>query len=111
MVVPNRVKWPQEFVLSGAKKERIQYGYNNLSVVQWVTGFCRILREEKHPQLKEHMLDYLISLMEDATTTSLGIWQGPATESCFVGWSKERSKVIVTLISWIESVKLMLKDT
>ena len=25
VVVPNRVKWPQEFVLSGSKKERIQY--------------------------------------------------------------------------------------
>ena len=56
-VVPNRVKWPQEFVLSGSKKERIQF--DQLSVVQWVAGFCRILREEKNPQLKEHMLDYL----------------------------------------------------
>ena len=31
VVVPNQVKWPQEFVLSGSKKERIQY--DNLSVV------------------------------------------------------------------------------
>ena len=67
-MVPNRVKWPQEFVLSGSKKERIQY--DNLSVVQWVAGFCRILREEKDPQITEHMLDYLIALIEDANDFS-----------------------------------------
>ena len=64
VVVPNRVKWPQEFVLSGFKKERVQY--DQLSVVQWVAGYCRILREEQNPQVKEHMIDYLIALMEDA---------------------------------------------
>ena len=58
VVVPNRVKWPQEFVLSGSKKERIQY--DNLSVVQWVAGFCRILTEEKD-------LDYLIARLSDST--------------------------------------------
>ena len=64
VVVPNRVKWPQEFVLSGFKKERVQY--DQLSVVQWVAGYCRFLREEHNPQVKEHMIDYLIALMEDA---------------------------------------------
>ena len=39
---------------------------DQLSVVQWVAGFCRILREEKDPQLTEHVLDYLIALMDDA---------------------------------------------
>ena len=58
----------QEFVLSRFKKECIQY--DQLSVVQWVAGFCRILREVKDPQLKEHMLDYLIALMEDANDFS-----------------------------------------
>ena len=42
--------------------------------------------------------------------TSLGMRQGPATQSCFVGWSKERSKVMVKLISWIEFAELTLKD-
>ena len=35
-----------------------------------MAGFCRILREEKDPQVKEHMLDYLIALMEDANNFS-----------------------------------------
>ena len=64
VVVPNRVKWPQEFVLSGFKKERIQY--DQLSVVKWVAGYCRMLREELDPQVRGHMLDHLIALMEDA---------------------------------------------
>ena len=68
VLVSNRVKWPQEFVLSGSKKERIQY--DQLSVVQWVAGFCQILREEQDSQVKEHTLDYLIALMEDANDFS-----------------------------------------
>ena len=43
---------PVEFVLSGFKKERIQY--DQLSVVQWVAGYWRILREEQNPQVREH---------------------------------------------------------
>ena len=64
VVVPNRVKWPHEFVLSGSNKERIQY--DQLTTVQWVAGYCRILREERDQKIKDHMLDYLISLMDDA---------------------------------------------
>ena len=35
-----------------------------------MAGFCRILREEQVHQVKEHMLDYLIALMEDANDFS-----------------------------------------
>ena len=35
-----------------------------------MAGFCRILREEKDPQARKHMLDYLIALMEDANDFS-----------------------------------------
>ena len=31
-----------------------------------MAGYCRILREEQEPQVRGHMLDYLIALMEDA---------------------------------------------
>ena len=47
VVVQNRVKWPQEFVLLGFKKEIVQY--DQLSLVQWVAGYCRILREGTKP--------------------------------------------------------------
>ena len=45
VLVSNRVKWPHEYVLSGSSKERTTY--DQMSVVQWVAGFCRIMREEK----------------------------------------------------------------
>ena len=81
VLVLNRVKWSQEFVLSGLKKERIQY--DQLSVVQWVAGFCRILREEQDLQVKEHMLDYLIALMEDANDFSWdAVWASHAVPLC-----------------------------
>ena len=31
-----------------------------------MAGYCHILREEQDPQVRGHMLDYLIALMEDA---------------------------------------------
>ena len=67
-VVSHRVKWPQEYVLSGSKKERIQY--DQLLVTLWVAGFCCIMKEENHVENKEHMLDYLIQLLEDANDFS-----------------------------------------
>ena len=68
VLVPNRVKWPHEFVLSGSSKERVSY--DQLSITQWVAGFYRIMKEEKNSKFKEHMLDYMISLFEDANDFS-----------------------------------------
>ena len=64
VVVPHRLKWPQEYVLAGSKKECIQY--DQLSMSQWVGGFCRIMRDETNFKNKDSMLDYLISLLGDA---------------------------------------------
>ena len=50
VLVPNRVKWPHEYVLSGNAKERISY--DQLSITQWVAGFGRIMKEEKILKLK-----------------------------------------------------------
>ena len=68
--VKNRVKWPHEFVLSGPSKERVSY--NNLTVLQWVARFCRTMKEEKDLLVREHMLDYMMSLLDDAQDFS---WQ------------------------------------
>ena len=64
VVVSHHVKWPQEYVLSGSKKKRVQY--DQLNVTQWMADFCRIMKEETNLENKEHMLDYLIQLLEDA---------------------------------------------
>ena len=66
--VRTRVKWPHEFILSGSSKERISY--DQLSMPQWMAGFCRTMREETNLNLRDHMLNYLIDLMDDATDFS-----------------------------------------
>ena len=68
--VKNRVRWPHEHVLSGSTKERVTY--DQLTVIQWVSGFCRTMQEEKNSKMREYMLDYLVSLMDDATDFSWG---------------------------------------
>ena len=62
--VNTRVKWPHEFVLSGTNKERVTY--DQLSPVQWMAGFCWTMRDQPDTKIREHMLDYIIHLLEDA---------------------------------------------
>ena len=57
VLVKNKVKWPYEYILSGSSKERISC--DHLSTVQWVAGFCRIMKEETNSNVKDCMLDYL----------------------------------------------------
>ena len=64
VLVRNRVKWPHEFVLASSTKERISY--DQLTMVQWMDGFCRTMREENDINLRSHMLNYLIDLLDDA---------------------------------------------
>ena len=45
VLVPNRVKWPHEYVLSGLSKERVSY--DQLSTTRWVAGFCRIMKKKR----------------------------------------------------------------
>ena len=66
--VSNRVKWPHEFVLAGENKERVTY--DQLSPIQWMAGFCRIMREETYVENKDFMLDYVINLLDDAADFS-----------------------------------------
>ena len=68
VVVSHHVKWPQEYGLSSSEKERVQY--DQLNVTQWIAAFCRIRKEETNLENKEHMLDYLIQLLEDANDFS-----------------------------------------
>ena len=62
--VKERVKWDHEFVLAGNTKDRITY--NQLNITQWTAGFCRIMKEENCRMTKDHMLDYLIALLDDS---------------------------------------------
>ena len=66
--VSERVKLHLEFVLAGQKKDRISY--DQLSPIQWMAGFYRSIKEEADRKIKEHLLDYCINLLEDATDFS-----------------------------------------
>ena len=51
-------------MLAGAIKERISY--DQLTMTQWMAGFCRTMREENDQNLRSHMLNCLIDLLDDA---------------------------------------------
>ena len=68
VLVPSKVKWPHEYVLSGSHKERVSY--DQLSIIQWVTGFCQIMHDEQDKTIQNSMLDYLIALFDDANDFS-----------------------------------------
>ena len=57
------VPWPHNYILTGSTKSRASY--DNLSMSQWVAGFCQIIREQNDPIVKNQMLDYMSDLMED----------------------------------------------
>ena len=88
VLIKNRVKWPHEFVLSGTNKERIMY--DQLNVTQWVAGFGRTIWEESDPELKAHMLEYMIALMDDANDFS---WSSAKASHAVLLCRMEQGKV------------------
>ena len=68
VMVKNR---PHEFVLTGSTKERVSY--DHLAPIQWMAGFWRTMKEKKNVEMNEHMLDYVIALLEDANDFSWAV--------------------------------------
>ena len=66
--VKQKVRWPHEYVLAGSNKERVTY--DQLTMGQWMDGFCRAMREETDQNSKTAILDYLISLLDDSNDFS-----------------------------------------
>ena len=66
--IKNKVKWPHEYVLAGLNKERVSY--DQLTMGQWMAGFCRTMRDEPDPKNRACMLDYLIALLDDSNDFS-----------------------------------------
>ena len=42
--VKHKVRWLHEYILAGSNKERVTY--DQLTMGQWMAGFCRAMREE-----------------------------------------------------------------
>ena len=62
--VKKEVPWPQNYILGGSTKSRVNY--DSLSISQWVSGFATIVKDEKNVQVKQNMLEYLSEIMEDS---------------------------------------------
>ena len=62
--VKQMVDWPQNFILTGSRKNRPTY--DDLTIIQLVFGFVWCI-QEKSDATKECMLDYLGNPMEDAS--------------------------------------------
>ena len=69
--VKRKVSLPHEPILGGDSRQRVTY--DQLSLTQWVKGFCKNILEQKSSDRREIMVSYLGDLMEDATDFS---WQG-----------------------------------
>ena len=69
IVVKQKVLWPHEAILGGVTRQRVNY--DQLSLTQWVQGFCRNILDQKSTSRQKSMVAYLGDLMEDATDFSL----------------------------------------
>ena len=95
--VKEKVKWPHEYVLAGNTKDRISY--NQLNITQFMSGFCRIMREESCQVTKDHMLDYLISLLDDSNDF---LWQAAKANHAMLLCRMEQGEVT----SWSQTDKI-----
>ena len=62
--------WSHDAILGGVTHQCVNY--DQLSLTQWVQGFCRNILEETDKARKNIMVSYLADLMEDATNSSQG---------------------------------------
>ena len=95
--VKEKVKWPHEYVLAGSTKDRVSY--NQLNITQFMAGFCQIMREESCQTTKDHMLDYIISLLDDSNDFS---WQAAKASHTVLLCRMEQGKVT----SWSQTDKI-----
>ena len=54
----------------GPSKTRVSY--DNLSVFQWISGFCAIVKEESNVKTKNSMLEYISDLMDGIFSVTIG---------------------------------------
>ena len=88
VLVQNKVAWPHEAILGGASRSRLSY--DQLTMAQWVMGFCRNVIDEKDDNNKERMLSYMSDLMEDVSDFG---WQGAKAAHAVLCCEMERGTV------------------
>ena len=99
-IVKCKVPWPQNHVLTGSTRSRPSY--DSLSIFQWVTGFTRIIQDEKNVEIKDKMLEYMADLMEDAQDFS---WASAKACHAVVLCRMEEGKVVWSDTERIDRVR------
>ena len=94
--VKKKVAWPHEAILGGINRTRLTY--DQLSMAQWVQGFCRNIIDEKDEAIREKMVTYMGDLMEDATDFA---WQGAKAAHAVLLCEIERG-----VVSWQDTNRI-----
>ena len=100
VIVKNKVAWPHEAILGGINRTRLTY--NQLSLTQWVQGFCHNVLDERNNEKREHMISYMADLMEDATDFS---WQNAKAAHAVLCCELERGTVTWGDVSRIDRIR------
>ena len=97
VLVKNKEAWPHKAILGGATRARLTY--DQLSMSQWVQGFCRNILDEQEEGRREQMIGYIADLMEDATDFS---WQEAKAAHAVLCCELERGGEV----SWDDSARI-----
>ena len=98
--IKKRAPWPQNYILTGRDKSRPTY--DSLSPTQWMAGAIRAALDLT-PVEKDHKLEYLASLMEDASDFS---FESARACHAVVLTTMEQDKC-----QWSDTHQLVLKGT
>ena len=85
-----------KFYPGGPSKSRVSY--DSLSIFQWVSGCCNIVKEESDPKTKNQMLEYISDLMDDAQDFG---WNSAKASHAVLLCRMEEGKV-----TWQETTKI-----
>ena len=86
--IKNKVKWPHEYVLASLNKEHVSY--DQLTMGQWMAGFCRTMWDESDPKNRACMLDYLIALLDDSNDFS---WSAAKSSHAVLLYGMEQGEI------------------
>ena len=100
VIVQQKVLWPPEHILGGQNRQRLTY--NQITMPQFVQGFVKNILDESNLQYREHMLQYLGDIMEDASDFS---WQSAKASHAVLLCEMERGKVTWTDTTRIDRVR------
>ena len=94
--VKHKVAWPHEAILGGTNRSRVTY--DQLTLSQWVQGFCKNILDEKDEGKRERMVAYMADLMEDCTDFT---WSGAKAAHAVLCCEFERGTV-----TWHDTAKI-----